>query len=55
MSKLDSEDLKAIKGLIEVTIEDVIEREEQTLLSHRVSNHEDRIEKIESHLGMPAD
>ena len=25
-------------------------REEQTLLSHRVSDHEDRIEKIESNL-----
>ena len=25
-------------------------REEQTLISHRVSDHKDRIEKIESHL-----
>ena len=88
MAKLDSEDLKAIKDLVELTIEDVIERkelvtksdlshlptkdefytkmdavmgelktirEEQTLLSHRVSNHEDRIEKIESHLDFPSD
>ena len=30
-------------------------REEQTLLSHKVSNHEDRVEKIESHLGMASD
>lgn len=30
-------------------------REEQTLISHRVSNHEDGIEKIESRLGMPTD
>jgi hypothetical protein len=82
MAKLDSDDLKAIKDLIEATVEDVIEknelvtksdishiptkdefygkmdevmgelktiREEQTLLSHRVSDHEDRIEKIENH------
>ena len=88
MANLDSEDLKAIKDLIEVTIEDVIEkkelvtksdlshlptkdefytkmdevmgelktiREEQPLLSHRVSNHEDRIEKIESQLGISSD
>jgi len=26
-------------------------REEQTLQSHKLSEHEDRIEKIESHLG----
>jgi len=82
MAKLDSDDLKAIKDLIEATVEDVIEknelvtksdishtptkdefygkmdevmgelktiREEQILLSHRVSDHEDRIEKIENH------
>ena len=88
MAKLDNEDLKAIKDLIEVTIEEVIDRkelvtkehlshlptkdefytkmdevvgelktirEEQTVISHRVSNHEDRIEKIESHLDVPAD
>ena len=28
MAKLDSDDLKAIKDLIEVTVEDVIERKE---------------------------
>jgi hypothetical protein len=27
-------------------------REEQTLLSHRISDHEDRIEKIETHVGI---
>jgi hypothetical protein len=88
MAKLDSEDLKAIKDLIEVTVEDVIERkelvtksdishlptkdefytkmdevigelktirEEQTLISRGLSDHGDRIEKIESHLGMSTD
>jgi predicted nuclease with TOPRIM domain len=30
-------------------------REEQTLISHKVSNHEDRIEKIETHLGFSSD
>ena len=76
MGKLDDSDLKAIKGLIEVTVDEVIEkrelvtksdlshlptkddfyekmdeairklktiREEQTLLAHRVSDHEDKI------------
>ena len=79
MAKLDSEDLKAIKALIEVTLDEKelvtksdishlptkdefynkmdevmgelkTVREEQTLLSHRVSDHGDRIEKIEDHL-----
>lgn len=87
MATLDEDDLKAIRGLIEVTVDEVIEkrelftkedirhlltkdefytkmdevmgelktiREEQTLLSHRVSDHEDRIEKIETHLGIPS-
>ena len=86
MATLDNEDLKAIKNLMEVTIDEAVEeklvtksdishlptkdefytkmdevmgelktiREEQTLLSHRVSDHEDRIEKIESHLDIPA-
>ena len=87
MATLDKEDLKAIQNLIEVTVDEVIEkrelvtksdlghlptkdefytkmdevvgelktiREEQTLLSHRVSDHEDRIEQIETHLGIPA-
>jgi len=81
MAKLDSDDLKAITGLIEVVIDEAIEsklvtkedishlptkdefyakmdevvgelraiREEQPLQSHRLSDHEDRIEKIESH------
>jgi hypothetical protein len=85
MAKLDSDDLKAIKGLIEVTVDEVIEakglvtkedishlptkdefytkmdevmgelktiREEQPLQSHRLSEREDRIQKIESHLGI---
>jgi hypothetical protein len=30
-------------------------REEQAVLSHRVSDHEDRIEKIESHLSISSD
>ena len=28
---------------------------EKDVLSHQVSKHEDRIEKIESHLGLPTD
>ena len=88
MATLDKDDLKAIKGLIEVTVDEVIEakglvtkedishlptkdefytkmdevvgelktiREEQPLQSHQLSNHEDRIEKIESHLGISSD
>jgi hypothetical protein len=88
MAKLDDDDLKAIKDLVEVTVDEVIEkkelvtksdlshlptkdeffnkmddvvgelktiREEQALISHRVSNHEDRIEKIESNLGIASD
>jgi hypothetical protein len=30
-------------------------REEQAVQSHQLSNHEDRIEKTESHLGIPSD
>jgi hypothetical protein len=88
MATLDKDDLKAIKGLIEVTVDEVIEakglvtkedishlptkdefytkmdevvgelktiREEQPLQSHKLSNHEDRIERIESHLGISSD
>ena len=85
MAKLDDADLKAIKGLIEVTLDEKLDekldgkikylptkdefyekmdevmgelktiREEQTLISHRVSNHEDRIEKVENHLGITSD
>ena len=88
MGKLDHSDLKAIKNLIEVTVDEVIEkrevvtksdlshlptkddfyekmdevmgelktiREEQTLISHQVSDHEDRIQKIETNLGMSSD
>ena len=85
MATLDDDDFKAIKGLMEVTIEEAIEtkglvtkkdishlptkdefytkmdevvgelkaiREEQPLQSHKHSEHSDRIEKIESHLGI---
>lgn len=85
MATLDDDDFKAIKGLMEVTIEEAIEakglvtkedishlptkdefytkmdevvgelkaiREEQPLQSHKLSEHSDRIEKIESHLGI---
>src|SRR5215208_6983876 len=81
MATLDNDDLKALKALIEVTIDEKelvtksdishlptkdefyekmdevmgelkTVREEQTLLSHRVSDHEDRIEKIESNQGI---
>jgi hypothetical protein len=85
MAKLDDDDLKAIKGLIEVTIDEAIEekgvvtkqdishlptkeefyskmdevmgelkaiREEQPLQSHKLSDQEDRIQKIEAHLGI---
>ena len=87
MAKLDSDDLKAIKDLMEVTIEEAIESkglvtkddishlttkdefyeqtgeilkrldnlEEKDVLSHQVSRDSDRIEKIESRLGMSSD
>ena len=88
MAKLEADDLKAIRNLIEVTVDEVIERkelvtkgdlsflptkddfynkmdevmgelktsrEEQIMLSHQVSGHEDRIEKIETHLGFSPD
>jgi hypothetical protein len=88
MANLDSDDLKAIKDLMEVTIDEAIEKrglvtksdishlptkdefyeqtgeilksldnleEEKDVLSHQVSGHSDRIEKIESRLGMSSD
>jgi hypothetical protein len=88
MATLDDADLKAIKGLIEVTIDEAIDtkglvtkadishlptkdefyekmdevmgelktsREEQTVQSQQLSDHADKIEKIESHLGMTSD
>jgi hypothetical protein len=88
MAALDNDDLKAIKNLMEVTIDESIEKkelvtkkdishlpnkdefyeqtgkilkrlddleEEKDVLSNRVSKHEDRIGKIESHLGLPTD
>jgi hypothetical protein len=81
MATLDNDDLKAIKDLIEVTVEEVIEnkglvtkddishlptkdefygtidkvmgelkaiREEVSVLAHQVSEHDDRIDKLES-------
>ena len=88
MAALDNDDLKAIKTLMEVTIDEAIEtkglvtkadishlptkdefyeqtgeilkrldnlEEEKDVLSHQVSGHSDRIEKIESHLGISSD
>jgi hypothetical protein len=88
MAKLDDDDLKAIKNLMEVTIDDAIEKkelvtkkdishlptkdefyeqtgkilkrlndleEEKDVLSHQVSNHEDRINNLESHLQSTTD
>ena len=88
MATLDGNDLKAIKDLIEVTVEEVIDRkgiaaqdhlgnlptkddfygkmdevmgelkairEEVAVLGHQVSDHADRIERIESHLDIPSD
>ena len=84
MATLDNDDLKAIKALIEVTIDekelvtkdDISHlptkdefyekmdevmgelktiREEQTVQGQHLSDHEDRIEKIESHLGLSSD
>ena len=85
MAMLDSDDLKAIKDLVEVTVDEVIEkrelasksdlghlptkdefygkmdkimgelkaiREEQTVQGHHLSKHEDRIQKIEDHVGI---
>ena len=88
MAVLDDNDLKAIKDLMKVTIDEAIEEkglvtkedishlptkdefyeqtgkilkrldnleEEKDVLSHQVSNHGDRIEKIESHIGISSD
>ena len=82
MAALDNDDLKAIKGLIEITLDEKLDekldvklshlptknefyterdevmtelktiREEQTLQSQHLTDHDDRIEKIESHLGI---
>jgi predicted nuclease with TOPRIM domain len=85
MATLDDQDLKAIKDLMEVTIDEVIEkrelvtkndlshlptkddfygkmdevmgelktiREEQSLQSQHLSDHDDNIQKIQSRLGM---
>ena len=88
MATLDNDKLKAIKALMEVTIDEAIEtkglvtkadishlptkdefytkmdevmgelktnREEQSLQSQHLSDHDDRIDKIETHLGMSSD
>lgn len=85
MTKLDPDDFKAIKSLIEVTVDEVIEkkelvtkgdlshlptkdeffdkmdevmkelkaiREEQPIQSRKLSEHDDRIQRIEDHLGI---
>jgi hypothetical protein len=84
MATLDKDDLQAIQGLIEVTIDEAIEsklvtkddighlptkdefftkmdevmgelkavREEQTLQSQHLSDHDDRIDRIESRVGI---
>jgi hypothetical protein len=88
MAKLDDEDLKSIKDLVEVTLDEIIDKrelvtkkdlshlptkdefyeqtgeiikrldnleQEKDVLSHQVSNHEDRIEKIEAHVGLASE
>ena len=85
MATLGNDDLKAIKGLIELTFDEALEekglvtkedishlpskdefyskmdevmgelktiREEQAVQSHQLSDHSDRVEKVESHLGV---
>ncbi len=82
MATLENDDLKAIKGLIEITFDEKLDenldeklshlptkdefytkmdqvvgelktiREEQSVQSQHLSGHDDRIEKIESHLGI---
>lgn len=84
MATLDSDDLKAIKDLIDVTFDERLDekldeklshlptkdefytkmdevmgelktiREEQAVQSHQLSNHEDRVEKLDSHPGLPS-
>jgi len=85
MATLDDDDLKAIKGLIEVTFDEKLDEKlddklshlptkdefyeqtgeivkrldnlevEKDVLSHQVSEHSDKLEKIESHLGLSSD
>ena len=85
MAKLDNDDLKAIKDLMEVTIDERLDgkldeklgylptkddfygmmdkvmgelkaiREEQAVQSQHLCDHQDRVQKIESHLGMSSD
>lgn len=87
MATLNNQDLKAIKNLIEVSVDEVFERrelvtkndlshlptkdefygkmdevmgelkairEEQAVQSDHLSSHEDRIQKVELHLGLSA-
>ncbi len=88
MAKLDDQDLKAIKGLMDVAIDEAVERkglvtkddishlptkdelygkmdevmgelkavrEEISVLGHQVSDHGDRLDRIENHLGISSD
>jgi hypothetical protein len=85
MAKLDGDDVKIIKELIEVTIDEKLDeklddklghlptkdefygmmdkvmgelkaiREEQAVQSQHLSDHDDRIGKLESHLDMASD
>jgi hypothetical protein len=48
MAILDNDDLKAIKDVIEVTVEEVIERKGV------VTKHADRLDKLESDQDTPA-
>ena len=51
------EDLMSYKSDLMDKLDDILKeiiasRDEETLLSHRVSNHEDRLEKVENKLGI---
>jgi predicted nuclease with TOPRIM domain len=85
MATLDDQDLKAIKNLMEVTLDERLDekldeklgnlptkdefygntdkvmgelkaiREEHAVQSNKLSEHEDRIEKLEAHVGLSPD
>ncbi|MFZ5856620.1 MAG: hypothetical protein ACOYZ6_07305 [Chloroflexota bacterium] len=85
MAKLDDQDLKAIRNLVDVSLDEKLDakldeklgylptkeefyekmdevmgelkaiREEQAVQTHKLSNHEDRIEKLENHVGIASD
>lgn len=82
MATLDDQDLRAIRDLIDVELDETLDeklgeklshlptkdefyekmdevmrelqamREEVSVLSHQVADHDDRLEKVESHLGI---